>query len=129
MDEDAADASVGCGGKRRWWIKAPLIASFIAVVILLKSALFAYIWNLLIPELFHGPEITYLQAIGLMILAKLLVGFRGGGGGFGRGGFGGGRFGGKFGSKQGWMMKEIWSRLPDEERQKLREDMRKRWNR
>jgi hypothetical protein len=32
----------------------------------------------LIPELFHSPVLIYVQAFGLIILAKLLVGFGGG---------------------------------------------------
>lgn len=69
------------GGRKRW-IAIPF---FIAGFILLKSAAVMLIWNALIPDLFHGPEITYLQALGLSVLAKLLVGF---GGGRGPGGFG-----------------------------------------
>lgn len=32
------------------------------------------LWNWLVPELFHGPVITFWQALGLFILAKLLFG-------------------------------------------------------
>ncbi len=34
------------------------------------------LWNALIPDLFHGPELTYLQAVGLLVLTRLLAGFR-----------------------------------------------------
>lgn len=38
------------------------------------------LWNALIPELFHGPELSYWQAAGLFILAKILLsGFSTGG--------------------------------------------------
>jgi len=30
------------------------------------------LWNLLIPELFNGPVITYWQALGLLVLSKIL---------------------------------------------------------
>ncbi len=30
------------------------------------------LWNWLIPDLFNGPSISYLQALGLFILTKLL---------------------------------------------------------
>ncbi len=32
------------------------------------------LWNWLVPELFHGPVITFWQALGLFILCKLLFG-------------------------------------------------------
>jgi hypothetical protein len=30
------------------------------------------LWNWLVPSLFNGPEITYWQALGLLILSKIL---------------------------------------------------------
>ena len=31
-----------------------------------------FLWNWLIPTLFNGPEITFFQALGLLLLSKLL---------------------------------------------------------
>lgn len=46
------------------------------------AILFGYIimslWNWLMPELFDLPMITYWQAVGLFLLAKILFGFGGG---------------------------------------------------
>ncbi len=42
-----------------------------------KAGLVMLLWNYLVPDLFHGPVVVYPQALGLMILAKLLVGFHG----------------------------------------------------
>lgn len=53
-----------------------LAALFITLMGLAVMAL----WNWLIPELFTGPTITFIQSIGLILLAKLLTGF----GGWGR---------------------------------------------
>ncbi len=39
------------------------------------------LWNALIPDLFQGPAITFVQAVGLLLLTHLL--FRRGFGGFG----------------------------------------------
>ena len=39
------------------------------------------LWNALIPDLFHGPVITYWQSLGLLILGKLFFGGFGGKGG------------------------------------------------
>jgi len=38
------------------------------------------LWNELMPQLFALPQISYLQAVGLLILARLLFGGIGGGG-------------------------------------------------
>ncbi len=35
------------------------------------------LWNWLIPNIFGGPTVTFLQAIGLLILAKILFGSTG----------------------------------------------------
>jgi hypothetical protein len=40
-----------------------------------------WLWNWLVPELFHGPVIGYWQTLGLLILSKIL--FSGIGGGHG----------------------------------------------
>ena len=38
------------------------------------------LWNCLIPDLFHGPVITFWQGLGLCLLGKLLFGWHPGGG-------------------------------------------------
>lgn len=100
------------GHGRRRFLKIPFV---IAGIVLIKSALVLLLWNELVPELFHGPTLTYLQAIELTVLAKLLVGFVGLRG-FGRGG-------GGFRGGPPW--KGRWAHLSPEEREKLREHLRK----
>ncbi|MGB0390191.1 MAG: hypothetical protein ACPGD5_01390 [Salibacteraceae bacterium] len=60
------------------------IVLFGIVAISALAILFGYIimslWNWLMPELFDLPIITYWQAVGLFILAKILFGFGGGSG-------------------------------------------------
>ncbi|MGO4290046.1 hypothetical protein [Chitinophaga sp. RAB17] len=54
------------------------IAKFIVFGIVFMVAVgFAtmQLWNCLIPELFHGPVISYWQALGLLLLGKLLFGW------------------------------------------------------
>lgn len=41
------------------------------------------LWNWLVPSLFGGSKLRFVQALGLFLLARLLFG-----GGFGRGGYG-----------------------------------------
>lgn len=46
------------------------------------------LWNWLVPSLFNGPRLRFVQALGLFFLARLLFGFGGfGPRGFGRGGY------------------------------------------
>ena len=33
-----------------------------------------HLWNWLVPDLFHGPIISFCQAIGLIVLSKILFG-------------------------------------------------------
>lgn len=44
----------------------------VAFVILVVFGVQA-LWNWLIPELFHGPELTFWQTVGLFILSKILL--------------------------------------------------------
>lgn len=100
--------------RRRW-----MIPFFMVGAIVIKGGLFLLLWNALIPDLFNGPVLHFGQAIGLLILAKLLVGFHGPMGfmrGFGR--FGGGPFGGRG--------RGPWKHMSHEEREKLREALRAR---
>ncbi|RFS24596.1 hypothetical protein DVR12_05160 [Chitinophaga silvatica] len=64
--------------------KAAHIAKFIVlglVFITVVGLVTMSLWNCLIPELFHGPVISFWQALGLLLLGKLLFGWHGGPGG------------------------------------------------
>ena len=50
-----------------------------AIFIALFGIITQYLWNWLVPDLFSGPVITYWQALGLLLLTKILWGFGGGG--------------------------------------------------
>lgn len=99
----------GCKKRHRCW-KFPLI---IAVVIAVKSVAIFYLWNYLVPDLFHGPQITYLQALGLLGLCKLLFGGMGRSSSFGR----------HHGHHPGWR-KHWLKHLSEEEREKFHAKMR-----
>jgi hypothetical protein len=38
------------------------------------AAVVMWLWNALIPDLFHGPVLGYWQALGLLLLVRLFVG-------------------------------------------------------
>jgi hypothetical protein len=113
-EEKLKETGVGCGGRGRFWVrKVPFIVLVIGLIIVIKSAIVLLLWNALIPNLFHGPLLTYPQALGLTVLAKLLFGFA--------------RFGPFAGRHWGPPWKARWAGLPAEEREKLREEIRKRF--
>jgi hypothetical protein len=61
--------------KNKWRFMIALAPLFILGI---GYVLFA-LWNWLVPTLFNGPVISYLQALGILLLSKLLFGgFSGG---------------------------------------------------
>jgi hypothetical protein len=102
--------------KKYWKIK---IALFVIASIVVMAAVIMWTWNWLVPDLFHGPLINFYQAIGLMILSRLL--FRGFHGFKGRGMH--------YGRLENW--KEKFEKMTPEEKDKMRELWKKRcggWN-
>src|SRR5574337_216286 len=111
-NEKKKDESCGrhgcCHGARHWLWKIPIV---IVLFIGVRAALVQVLWNTLVPELFHGPQLLYLQALGLIVLAKLLVGF-GGHRPFGH------RWHGRH-WRHARALKARWETLSPEEREKL----------
>lgn len=65
--------------KRKWiFFVAPPAA---VLVIFLCGELVKYLWNWLAPALFGGHLIGFWQALGLLLLCRILFGSWGGGGG------------------------------------------------
>ena len=108
---------------KSFWLKKAfkfLVAGtlFVAVVGYVTMSL----WNNLMPYLFHLPLLSYWQALGLLLLSRLLLG------GFGRGGRGGGW------ARGGWMRGRMWQRQMEqrmasfspEEREKFRQRLQNR---
>lgn len=68
-------------------VKVLKILFFVALFILVAGYATMSLWNWLVPDLFHGPVISFGQALGLIVLGRLLTGFKPGGGNWGhRGG-------------------------------------------
>jgi len=84
---------------------APLLVAVLGYVVM-------SLWNWLTPALFGWHPITFWQAVGLLILSKILFGgLRGGSGG-----------------RMHWRrrMRERWEHMTPEEREKFRKGMRDR---
>ncbi len=56
--------------------KAVKMAIFFAGFVLLAGVAVMLLWNALIPAIFDGTRITWIQALGLLLLARILVGGR-----------------------------------------------------
>ena len=51
-----------------------IFAPFLGILLIAVIGLIVmWLWNWLIPELFKGPQLTFLQAIGLLVLSKILL--------------------------------------------------------
>jgi hypothetical protein len=59
---------------KRWFMLKVLKGiALIAVVTTVLGFVVMGLWNALIPELFHGPMLTFWQAIGLLLLSHILL--------------------------------------------------------
>jgi hypothetical protein len=95
-------------GFKKKFILFPFLA---AAALFLVSYVVMLLWNNLLPDVLHASTITYWQAMGIFVLAKILFGFGG------RGGHRGGP----------WMHKmERFKNMSPEEQQRFREEMRSR---
>jgi membrane protease YdiL (CAAX protease family) len=103
------------GKKKKFFLFIPFI---IIAGILLFGWIVMLLWNAILPSALHAGELTYAQAIGLLILCRILFG-----------GFWGKKGGGGPGFKQGMYWREKWAGMSDEEKAKFKEQWRMRCGR
>jgi hypothetical protein len=85
-------------------------------VLALVSYVVMWLWNWLVPSVIGWKAIDFWQAMGLLVLSRLLVGFRG--------------FGGWHHHHHGrWRhrMRERWAKMTPEERENFRATMKVRF--
>jgi amino acid transporter len=90
--------------KRRWKTRWPLFVLFGLLAATVVSLVTMTLWNALMPAIFGLPAIGAWQALGLLVLGRLLLGRPGGRPRFAHG----------------------WKSLKPEERERFREAMRRR---
>ena len=98
-------------------MRALKIGLKVILMLAIFTLLVMLLWNWLIPSIFAGPAISYVQAFGLIILAKILLSPIGRG--FGR---------------HNWKMRhhhwkefeEKMSKMSEEEREKYKADIKNR---
>ncbi len=102
--------------KKGFWIKKILAILLIApIAVLAMGGMVMWLWNNTLPDLLGVKLIGFWQALGLLLLSKILFG-----GWKGRGG----SWGGRSRWKDDWKAK--WQGMTPEERQQWKEDMRRR---
>ena len=92
--------------KKRWYLFIPL--GIVGLIAFGFAAM--YLWNWLMPAIFHLPEITFWQTVGLMILSRMILGF----------GCHGRRHHDHYRNK----MHDKWEKMTPEERENFREHIR-----
>ena len=90
------------------------IPLFLIVMVSLLGALVMWLWNWLMPMIFGLPTLTFWQAVGLLVLCRLLVGNIGFGGHHGHHGHG------HCGCGEGQnKLRKRWFDMTPEERQEI----------
>jgi hypothetical protein len=96
-----------------WLIRRLKFVLFAAAALVLIGFVVMSLWNWLMPSLFGWSIINFWQALGLLVLCRIL--------------FGG--FRGRTAGQMYWRrrMIERWEQMTPEEREKFREGIRRRW--
>jgi hypothetical protein len=102
-------------GRGRWVARGAAFVVFLLAFVAVLSLVVMSLWNALIPSLFHGPTLQYWQAVGLLVLSRILFGgFKGRHGWHGHGRW------------RGEMWRRHWESMTPEERERLRERFKHR---
>jgi Ca2+/H+ antiporter, TMEM165/GDT1 family len=102
--------------RRKWFFFAPLAIVGMLAFMAIGSVVVMALWNWLLPALFGLHQITFWQALGILVLCRLLFGGLGRHGGF-RPNF-------RHRMRERWF--ERWERMNPEERERFRHGMRGR---
>ncbi|MDQ3743979.1 MAG: hypothetical protein M3444_06340 [Acidobacteriota bacterium] len=99
---------------KRVLLIAPLALLGMALFVIVGGEVVKLLWNWLLPPLFSVRQVNFWQALGLLLLCRILFG------GFGL-------HGGSPRSRARRLMRKDWARLTPEERERFRQRMRERW--
>ena len=99
--------------KKGLWIGKFVVLGALAVTLFTLATML--LWNWLVPALFAGPQITFWQTLGLLVLSKILFS------GIGKGGH---HHGGRWGN---YYWKRKWSAMTPEERESFKNKLKEKW--
>lgn len=91
-----------------------IIVCFVGAVLLFGAVVMG-LWNAILPDVLGVKSITFIQALGILLLSKILFG-----------GFGGKRWGGGRGPEWKYKMREKWNNMTPEEREKFKAEWKNR---
>jgi len=94
--------------RRRWLLRAVSIVLLVALAIAVLGFGVMLLWNWLLPPLLGVHSVTFVQAVGILVLCRVL-------------------FGG-FHGKGGHWRHHRWREVSPEDRARFRDEMRSRWN-
>ena len=97
--------------RKRKAVMIPLMIVGVALFIFVGGQVVMHLWNWLLPALFGWKMLTFWQALGLLVLCRILFG------GLGHGP----------GRRARGRMHERWNNMTPEERAKLRTHLRGAW--
>lgn len=103
--------------RKKWYVLGPIALVLCVMIGAIGAASVALLWNWLLPPLFGWRQITFWQALGLLILCRMLFG------GFGLRG----TMRSRMRERMRERMEERWGRMTPEEREACRQRMRERW--
>ena len=91
----------------KWILRGAGMVALFVIAFFLFGYITMYLWNWLMPYLFHLPTITFEMAVGLVILSKIL-------------------FGSMHMKSNGWghrkYWKAKWESMSEEDREKFKQD-------
>ena len=97
--------------RMRWLLYGLKAVLFVAIALAAVGAAVMLLWNALLPDLFGWQTITFIQALGLLVLSRILIGgLRG-------------RWGGYRGHWRA-RLAERWENMSEAERAQFRAGMR-----
>jgi hypothetical protein len=105
--------------KRLIWM-APAAILGMVIFVFIGGEIVLHLWNWLLPPLFGWRDLTFWQALGMLVLCRILFG------GFGMSGSGRSRSGGRISKRVAQRLDERWAQMSPEERERLRQGMRGR---
>jgi hypothetical protein len=101
--------------KRMWLLRGLKILVIVAVALAAFGAVVMLLWNALLPQIFGLHDISFPQALGLLLLVRILVGTLRGGGHH----------------RHRWHRRhrdwQGWHRMAPEERERFKAQMRERF--
>jgi hypothetical protein len=100
--------------KRGLWIGKFMVLGLLALTLI--GFVTMSLWNWLVPDLFHGPVINFWQALGLLLLSKILFW----------------SFGGKSHSSHNngpwkYYWRNKWSNMTPDDKERFKQKMKEKW--